>query len=187
MCIRVLVSICVYICVSWICMYMVVYMYFCVLLVILGIGNYFIVLFISHRFNKADWISLKFIPMWGWYIVIILRYPTFSWLGLWIDMCLYIYIFLRETVTSCNCLVLKFQIDMTWSLLSYFLFIYIFHLEVTCSLCVFHLWYRGKTASVNKNFSNIIWYLNRNNWVVKTVFVVCLLLLGGWPRHESLW
>ena len=28
--------------------------------------------------------------------------------------------------------------------------------------------------------------LNRNNCVVKNLFIICLLFLGGWPRHEAL-
>ena len=28
-------------------------------------------------------------------------------------------------------------------------------------------------------------YVKRNNCIVKTIFIVCLLLLGGWPRHDA--
>ena len=38
-----------------------------------------------------------------------------------------------------------------------------------------------------ENPSNIHWYLQRNNWVVKNIFIVSLLLLGELPRHEYLY
>ena len=37
-----------------------------------------------------------------------------------------------------------------------------------------------------KNLSIIILYLNRNNYVVKNLFIVYLSFLGEWPRHEAL-
>ena len=37
-----------------------------------------------------------------------------------------------------------------------------------------------------ETLSNIIFYLNRNNYVVKTLFIVYLLFLGELPRHEAL-
>ena len=52
------------------------------------------------------------------------------------------------------------------------------NLEVTWSLNVFHLWYIGKRCQQRKNIS-IIWYLKRNNCIVKNIFIVCLLLPRG--------
>ena len=50
-------------------------------------------------------------------------------------------------------------------------------LEVTCSLHVFHLWYRGKLHQLGKP---LLYYLllKRNICVVKTIFIICLLFSG---------
>ena len=62
-----------------------------------------------------------------------------------------IYVFLRETTSLCNPLVICFWREITLSWHSYFLFIiYIFHLEVTCSHHVLHLWSRGKRSKQRK-------------------------------------
>ena len=53
-----------------------------------------------------------------------------------------------------------------------------FHLYVTCSIHVLHSCYIGKRRH-SENLCYIIWYLNGNNWVVKNIFIVCLLLPRG--------
>ena len=50
-----------------------------------------------------------------------------------------------------------------------------FHFEVACSLHALHLCWRGKWRQF-ENLWYIICYLNRNNCVVKTIIIVCLLL-----------
>ena len=62
--------------------------------------------------------------------------------------------------------------------LTFYSFCFSFHLEVTWYLCVFHLWYRRNWCQ-SENLCYIIWYLERNNCVVKTLFIVCLLLQRG--------
>ena len=63
----------------------------------------------------------------------------------------------------------------------------IFYLEVTCSICVFRLWYRGKTTPFSKTSLILFFYLKVNNYVLKTLFIMCLLLLSKWTLHEALW
>ena len=42
------------------------------------------------RFNKVYWLFLQLFPFWGFCTVISLRYHAVSWLGLHIDICMYI-------------------------------------------------------------------------------------------------
>ena len=112
------------------------------------------------------------------FTVIRLSYHTVSLLGLRIDKRVSIYIY-WETTLSYNRLVLWFWRDITWSWQSYlcltvrfyyfgakwlgydactfYKFCFSFHMEVTCYLYVFHLWYRGNDLSW-ENLYYIIWY-----------------------------
>ena len=50
--------------------------------------------------------------------------------------------------------------------------------DVLSSLHVFHLLYRGNQ---HRSIKSLLYYfiLKRHNWVVKPLFIVCLILLGG--------
>ena len=53
------------------------------------------------------------------------------------------------------------------------------------ALIVYSIYGIEETTSAEKT-SIIKKLLKINNWVVKNIFIVCLLLLGGWPSRESL-
>ena len=86
-------SICVYICVSCMCIYML-----CVYVVSCFTCNYWDWQLPCHilspvlRFNKADWIYLRYLHVGGCCTVIGLSYCTVYLLGLRIDIYKYIYI-----------------------------------------------------------------------------------------------
>ena len=129
------------------------------------------------RFNKADWtyiqsLSVGVNPIGAHdsspqgFIVIRPRPRTASLIVLRIDICASIYIEIRrcrvtvwfydfqiemnwswQSYLCVNHLVIYFWIKMTWSWRLYSLYIFRVRVEVTCSLRVFHLWYRGNDLS----------------------------------------
>ena len=138
---------------------------------------------------------------WSLMYHIRLRYTTVSLLGYGL-IYVFIYVLMKETALLCNCLVL-------WSWREILLFktiwFYVFGVKWVCqdartfinfvlaSVWKWHALFmysiygtEEKTTLVEKNLSNILRYLKIKNCVVKTLFIVCLLLLGEWPRHESL-
>ena len=128
------------------------------------------------RFNMADWIYLQLIPIGVCCTVIRLRYCTVYLLGLRINIRKYIYIEKR----CCCVIVWIFDFGEKWlghenptflktvwfhilewndlvMTLVLFIHFFSFHLEVTCSLHVFHLWYRGNEL-IQEKIYHIIWY-----------------------------
>ena len=116
------------------------------------------------RFNKADWIYLQPPPVGSCCNFIRLRYCMVYLLVLWIDIYVNIYI-LRDDVVVYR-LVLWFQREMTWCLTirfyvfgakwigndacTLYIFSFSFHMEVICSINVFHLLYRGNLRQSRK-------------------------------------
>ena len=67
---------------------------------------------------------------------------------------------------------------------NFYLFCFNFHMEVTCSHRVLHLWYRGNNPSWENLYHKKI--IKEKQLSCENIFIVCLLLLGEWPSRESL-
>ena len=124
--------------------------------------------------------GLKYLPVWVCCTVIRLCYHTISLLGLCIDICMYICIYIRR----CHVTV--------W--------FYVFGEKLLChdARTFFCLRYGSDVLSscipfmVDRKWPQsrkyLLYYveINKNNCIVKNLFIVFLLSLGGWPHHESL-
>ena len=87
-----------YISVSWICTYTLENMSVYVVLIVFGIDNDHVILFISHtNFNKAYWFYLQALPV-KVDLLFRLRFTTVSRLGLRIYIYVWIYVFLIDNL-----------------------------------------------------------------------------------------
>ena len=100
-----------------------------------------------------------------------LHYCTVSWMVLWIDICMYISIAERDGIVVWN--FGSLFSDRNWLChdpLKFYSFCFSFHLEVTWSLHVFHLFFRGKQRQPRKP---LLYYLVfKENCFVK-IFLSC--------------
>ena len=100
----------------------------------------------------------------------------------------YVYMYCLERKNRCVTLWFYNFVDkwLCHNNLTFYSFCFSFCLEVTCSIHVFHLWFRGK---LRQSRNPLLYYLvlKRNKCVVQTLFILCLLFLGEWPRHEYFW
>ena len=131
-------------------------------------------------FNNSYWLYLQSLPF-----EVAVTYKTVLshiLLNSYAFLYLCIYVFLIDMILSCNILVLCFRREMALSWHSYFLFlIFRFDLEVICSHA-FNLWYIWKDPSW-ENLCYNIWYLNRNNYIVKTIFYrvfIVVMVITKW-------
>ena len=103
------------------------------------------------RFNKADWFYLKFLLVWVFYTV--KNALSHGLLTVFEDWYIYTYICVSDRD---NLIVYHFGSLFSktkWLChdpLSFYSFFFSFHLEVTCSFNVFHLWCRGKKFQLRK-------------------------------------
>ena len=102
-------------------------------------------------FNKEDWFCLQSLPVWGFCTVkTVLLHGLHTMFVYWY-ICIFIYIFERYDI-----IVYPFGslfLEIKWFFyepLTSYSFCFSFHLEVICSLCVFHLWYREKLHKLRK-------------------------------------
>ena len=135
-----------YLCVSWICTYVLVNISIHVLLVILGLkmttSLYFSPIL---RSNKANWFHLKLLSVWSCFTIENeLLHGTQTGFEDWY-ICIYIFIAERDDLV-----VYPFGslfLERKWLCHEYstfYLFCFCFSLEVTWYIHVFHLCYRGK-------------------------------------------
>ena len=118
-------------------------------------------------------------PRWGCCTNIILRYRTVSWI-VFADRSMYVHMcFQKKNLVVQNNLVIYFWIEMalSWPLNFYSFFsasIWKWHALVMYSI------YGIKESNISwENYCYTIWYVKRNNCVVKTLCIVCLLLPRG--------
>ena len=96
-----------------------------------------------------------------------------------VDWYMYVYMYFWERQP--RCVTLWFSVfrekRIGHDYLPFYSFCFIFHLELTCSLHVFYLWYRGKRHQLRKTLLYYFGiYVNINNCILKNMFIVCLLM-----------
>ena len=112
-------------------------------------------------------------------VAVLLQEFVIVWPPEWVCGLIYvcIYVFLRQP----HCVTLWFYVfrekRIVHDYLPFYSFCFSFHSEVTCSLHVFYLCYRGKRHQLRKPllyYFDI--YVNRNKCILKTLFIVSLLM-----------
>ena len=124
---------------------------------------------------------MQYLPLWVFCTIIRLCHCPVSLLR-FVRWYLFIYIYIEERTTSSCKTLLFYQFGeklLCYEALSFSssLFRLTYGSEMLSSCTTFIVLI--ETTSVNISFWCIIWYVNRNNCVVKTPFILCLLLKRG--------
>ena len=143
------------------------------------------------RLNKANWYICKYIYWetalpYNHLVIWFQREVNWSWQS-YFCLTVRLYVFGAKWLVNDVRTFIHFVLTSVWKWHALFVcYIYLFWLQYGSDIllpCIpFMVW--RKRPQLRKP---LLYYLvlNRNNYVVKNIFIVCLFFLGGWPRHEA--